>query len=110
MTGDTFGWIIGILGTLTAIVVGISNMSRNKVKDSEETGHQSGQVMSELGYVKSGIDDIKNEMRDQRQTNMQFMERLSAVESSTKQAHHRIDQNSTRIDQIQQGKDVHSHG
>lgn len=110
MTSETFGWVIGILGTLTAIVVGISNLSRNKVKDSEESGHQSGQVMSELGYVKSGIDDIKNEMRDQRQTNMQFMERLSAVESSAKQAHHRIDQNSNRIDQIQQGKDMHLHG
>ncbi len=47
--------------------------------------------MTEIGYIKSGIDDIKAEQREQRNTNTQFLERLTAVEASAKQAHKRID-------------------
>ena len=43
--------------------------------------------MTEIGYIKSGIDDIKAEQREQRNTNTQFLERLTAVEASAKQAH-----------------------
>lgn len=83
--------IFGIIGTVAAILFGYLAFSRNKKADDSAEARMDGQVMSELGYVKSGIDDIKNEMKDQRHTNMQIAERLSAVESSAKQAHHRID-------------------
>lgn len=48
-------------------------------------------VLSEIGYIKSGVDDIKAEQREQRKTNTEFVSRLTAVEASTKQAHKRID-------------------
>lgn len=90
--------VLGIIGTVCAIVFGYLAFARNKKADNCAEARMDGQVMSELGYVKSGIDDIKTEMRDQRQTNMQIAERLSAVESSAKQAHHRIDHMEGRID------------
>lgn len=48
-------------------------------------------VLSEIGYIKSGVDDIKAEQREQRKTNTEFVSRLTAVEASAKQAHKRID-------------------
>lgn len=84
-------YVLGIIGAVSAIIFAFLSFSRNKKADDSAEARMDGQVMSELGYVKSGIDDIKNEMKDQRHTNMQIAERLSAVESSAKQAHHRID-------------------
>ena len=90
--------ILGIFGTLSAILFGYLAFARNRRADDSAEARMDGQVMSELGYVKSGIDDIKNEMKDQRRTNMQIAERLSAVESSAKQAHHRIDRLESHFD------------
>ena len=48
-------------------------------------------VLTEIGYIKSGVDDIKAEQREQRKTNTEMIARITAVESSAKQAHKRID-------------------
>jgi hypothetical protein len=48
-------------------------------------------MLTELGYIKSGIDDIKTEQREQRRINTEHATKLAAVEASAKQAHLRID-------------------
>lgn len=83
--------VLGILGTFCAIVFGLATYKRNRKKDDSDEGKQSGTVLTEIGYIKSGIDDIKAEQMEQRNTNTQFLERLTAVEASAKQAHKRID-------------------
>lgn len=87
----TFEGVLGILGIVCAIVFGYIAFLRNKKSDDSSEARQDGQVLTELGYMKSGIDDIKNELRDQRKTNVEMERRLAAVEASSKQAHHRID-------------------
>ena len=47
-------------------------------------------ISTQIGHIKSGIDDIKAEQREQRKTNTDFIARLTAVEESAKQAHHRL--------------------
>ena len=76
-----------VLGGVLAYVAFL----RNSKKDSEADGKQSGTILTELGYIKGGIDDLKSENREQRKTNTEFISRLTAVESSAKQAHKRID-------------------
>ena len=89
--------VLGILGTVCAIVFGLATYKRNRKKDDSDEGKQSGTVLTEIGYIKSGIDDIKAEQREQRNTNTQFLERLTAVEASAKQAHKRIDREMLEI-------------
>lgn len=83
--------IVAVVGTVCSIVFGYLAFARNKHQDEMSDGVQTGTILSELGYVKSGVDDIKAETREQRKTNTELYSRMSAVESSTKQAHHRID-------------------
>ena len=59
--------------------------------DGEEGGKTVGTVLTELGYIKSGVDDIKRKQERQDEQNMQVTSRLTAVESSVKQAHKRLD-------------------
>lgn len=87
---------ISVVSTLCAIVFGYAAFARNGKKDTEDDAKNDATVFTEIGYIKSGIDDIKAEQRDQRKTNTELITRLTAVEESAKQAHHRI----TRLEGI----------
>lgn len=82
---------IALACTLIGAMIGIATFARNKAKDDRTEGQQSGQMLTELGYIKSGIDDIKSEQREQRKINTQTATELAAVKASAKQAHLRID-------------------
>lgn len=83
--------IIGLVCTVLGAVIGYVTFIRNGKKESRDEGKESGAALSELGYIKSGVDDLKAEFRDMRKTNAEIVQRLAAVESSAKQAHHRLD-------------------
>ncbi len=91
MDWGTAGTIFGIIGVILSAVFAYVAFSRNKKKDDEGQGQQLGTIQSDLGYVKSGIDDIKAEQREQRSINVSVTSRVTAVEESVKQAHKRID-------------------
>lgn len=79
---------VGIIG----VIFGLVSFLRNKKQDDNTEGRESGTVLSDLGYIKAGVDEIKAEQKDQRKTNIEVITRLTAVEESTKQAHKRIDE------------------
>jgi len=83
---------ISVISTVCAIVFGYAAFARNKTKDTEDETRRDATVLTEIGYIKGGIDDIKAEQREQRKTNTEFVERLVAVEASAKQAHKRLDE------------------
>lgn len=84
--------LLAIASAVCAIVFGYLAFVRNKKHDDTEDGKASGTQISDIGYIKSGVDDIKAELKDQRKTNMEVVSRLTAVEESAKQAHKRIDE------------------
>ena len=86
------GTVVAIVGGIAGIVFGLVTLFRNKKQDDAQQGRESGTVLSDLGYIKAGVDEIKAEQKDQRKTNIEFITRLTAVEESTKQAHKRIDE------------------
>ena len=81
---NIFLTILSACGTICAIIFGYIAYKRNGRSDNKDEGKKDGVVLTELGYIKSGVDDIKRKQEKQD-------ERLSSVESSAKQAHHRID-------------------
>ena len=88
----TTGTIVAIVGGIAGVLFGLVTLFRNKKQDDTQQGRESGTVLSDLGYIKAGVDEIKSEQKEQRKTNIEFITRLSAVEESTKQAHKRIDE------------------
>ncbi|WP_298029379.1 hypothetical protein [uncultured Dysosmobacter sp.] len=96
--GETVLTAISVISTLCAIVFGYAAFARNGKKDTEAEAKNDATVLTEIGYIKGGIDDIKAEQREQRKTNTDLITRLTAVESSAKQAHHRLDRLEKRED------------
>lgn len=85
------GTAIGILGTLAAIIFGYAAFTRGRRADNQADGKQIGNVLTELGYIKSGVDDVKSAQKEAAQQYVGVVDRLAKVESSAQQAHHRID-------------------
>ena len=90
---------LGLVGTVCAIIFGYIAFIRNRKKDDTKEGEATGAIMTELGYIKGGIDDVKAEQREQRKTNTDFIGRLVSVEASAKQAHKRLDHIEQQLDQ-----------
>jgi hypothetical protein len=94
MTTDTllYGLVFVLaLVPLAQLIINAINAARSKAKDVQNDSAQNATVLVELGTIKGGIQDIKDEQKAQRETNIEFVQRLTAVEESTKQAHKRID-------------------
>lgn len=94
MTTDTllYGLVFVLaLVPLAQLIINAINAARSKTKDAQNDSAQNATVLVELGTIKGGIQDIKDEQKAQRETNIEFVQRLTAVEESAKQAHKRID-------------------
>lgn len=91
--GDFIKALVVILALvpLAQLIINAINAARNKTKEDKNDSAQNATVLVELGTIKGGIQDIKDEQKAQRETNIEFVQRLTAVEESAKQAHKRID-------------------
>lgn len=90
--------VLGLIGTACAIAFGYATFKRNRKADDANEGERSGTVLTEIGYIKSGIDDIKRKQDRQDERNIEVITRMTAVEASAKQAHKRIDRLEGRVD------------
>lgn len=89
--------LISIIGGIAGIVFGVITYARNRRQDSTSEGQRNGEIMSELGYIKSGVDDVKRKQERSDETIMGFMRDITAVQESAKQAHKRLDVLEERI-------------
>lgn len=88
---------ISVLAAIAGVVFGLIAFFRNRKQDNTDEGKRTGAIMSELGYIKSGVDDVKRKQEKSDETIMGFMRDLTAVQESAKQAHKRIDTIEERI-------------
>ena len=51
----------------------------------------SGTLLSDIGYIKSGVDDLKRKQETSELRHYALVERVTKVEESAKSAQHRID-------------------
>ena len=89
---------ISVISGVCAIVFGYIAFVRNRDSDKTKEAKSDATILTELGYIIGGIDDVKAEQREHRKTNTDFVGRLVSVEASAKQAHKRIDHIEQQID------------
>lgn len=88
---ETATFILSAIFGIGGLVFGIISAVRNKKTDDTKEAKEDGIILTELGYIKSGVDDIKHKQEEQEKRNLDFVRHLTAVEESAKQAHKRID-------------------
>lgn len=82
--------LITAVGTVCGIVFGYAGFQRGSKKESMEVGQNNGALMSELGYIKSGIDDLKRKQETSEARHYMLADRVTKVEEIARQAHEKI--------------------
>jgi hypothetical protein len=90
MANIVFG-IISAIGCILGMVFGLVALFRNKRIDDSKEGKEDGIVLTELGYIKAGVDDLKRDNRDMRNEMQTMHDVMARLDESCKQAHKRID-------------------
>lgn len=89
---DTFLTVLTVLSTVCAILFGYAAFRARRKKDDTDAGRDRGVLLSEVGYIKAGVDELKQAHRDTAAKLSDVNQRLTRVEESVKQAHKRIDE------------------
>ncbi|UAT31982.1 hypothetical protein K7T73_07115 [Bacillus badius] len=82
---------VGVLIAGLSLLVAYLGYQLNKQKAIENEGRESAEVKSELRYIRTGVDDIKIDIKANEKQMIALGERVTRVEESSKQAHKRID-------------------
>jgi len=86
---DLFNFL-AIACSLSSLIVAALSFFHKKKKDDGADGKQNGIILTELGHIKGLVEEVRAEQRQQYDTNLQLLQRLTAVEESAKQAHKRL--------------------
>lgn len=78
--------------SLAAVLISLAGLMLSGRKDTRKNAADSARREAKLDSISSGVEDIRVEMRAMRSRMDGLAERVSAVESSCKSAHHRLDQ------------------
>lgn len=91
MQTESIVTLVTIIAALSGVIFGYVGYQRGAKKDCAETGKDNGALMSDIGYIKAGIDDLKHKQETAELRHFALVERVTKVEESSKQAHKRID-------------------
>ena len=84
MNSTLFFSAVASFSGASAMIITCFSFLRSRHRDTREDGHHAGAVMTELGYIKSGIDDIKHRQDKLEARHTAFLERLASVETALK--------------------------
>lgn len=86
---------IGLVFTILGGIIGYATFFMNSKKNIKQETTQEVSIMTKLdtklSLISKNVDEIRLDNKDFNKSIHQLGERVSAVEQSAKQAHHRID-------------------
>ena len=79
--------VVSFLGTLTAFLFGFAIYKRNIKQDAKSEATNDAVILTEIGYIKSGIDDIKKKQELEDKRYLEIVSRVSAIEARMDEIH-----------------------
>jgi hypothetical protein len=76
--------LVSVVGTFCGVVFGYIGYHNGSKKDSTEMGKNNGTIMSDVGYIKAGVDDLKRKQETSGLRHFALAERVTKVEESVK--------------------------
>lgn len=80
------------LAPVISVIVAIAGFLIGRATAKKEEGKQEATIFSELEHIKRQLESVDKKIDRQEQWHTEVIARLTAVEESTKQAHHRINE------------------
>ena len=67
-----------------SLLMVFASFAVGRVSAGKADGAKEGSMLTEIGYIKSGIDDIKHWQRDEEKQRLDIQKRLVALETKMK--------------------------
>ncbi|MBO7404161.1 MAG: hypothetical protein J6V24_04300 [Clostridia bacterium] len=80
----TESFVRDILPVLTFLIGVLATYIRTRKKDSRDEGEMKGVILSDIGYIKAGIDDLKKQNEDNRKKLDDHEVRITRTEEGLK--------------------------
>lgn len=84
--------ILSIAFAAASAIVAALAFRRSTTKDASDSGKSGGIVLTEIGYIKSGVDDIKRHQEKQDDRYLELRQRVTTLESATQEDRRRIEE------------------
>ena len=88
---EFFKLIVTIASVSCAIYFGIRTATRNKTQDDKHDADTLARIDVSLTTIKDSLGEVKSDLRGVIAENRELRDKVVAIESSCKSAHHRID-------------------
>ena len=82
---------ISVLIAVIGVVLSIITFVAGRQSSAKNQGLQDGQILTELGYLKSNTDEIKKRLDEEDHRHIETIQKLAELDSSLKSAHKRLD-------------------
>ena len=76
-----------VIIALCGLVLSAVTFFIGRVTNAKNSGQENGVMLTEIGYIKSGIDDMKKKMETADRRYIDLSERVTALEESVKIYH-----------------------
>lgn len=91
MDNISIGLVFTVLGGIIGYATFYMNSKKNLKQDTKEEVATTTKIDTKLDIISKNVDEIRLDNKDISKSIHLLAERVSAVEQSTKSAHHRID-------------------
>lgn len=101
----TFGsvaFILGLIGTIYGIYSNVKSNKNSDKKENTSEGRLEGQILSDLGYIKGQIDEVKNKQDKMDDRFINVAEKLAALTAFRQEANdhlHKLDEEVNQINE-----------
>lgn len=96
-----FTVLIAVVGTVIGAILGISGRWAESKRRAEDQAKGQAKLEMMVETVNVGVTSVQTDVRDISRQQNEFNTRLTAVEESSKSAHHRINRTDERINKIE---------
>ena len=83
--------LLAVLSPIASMAFAFFAFRRNQKIDDSTTGERMGVLLTDVGYIKAQLDEVKHKLEASDDRHAALAERISAVEQSAKSAHKRLD-------------------
>lgn len=83
--------IVGIVCSIIGAVIGYFGSQRQKTLDATGDGKEKGELVTDIKYIKDGIDELKSKQKEQDRQYIEVVVKVAQVEASCKSLHKRVD-------------------
>ena len=89
---DNVGAVLGVIGTVIGCFIGLAGFLTGRDKKIAGDAEWRGTVNAKLDNINTGVLGVCSDVKAIQATLVEHGQRISSVEASTKQAHHRLDE------------------